>query len=63
MQLGWEESAVPFLGEWMCCLSLLVSWRITKGSEKRTLTALYPALIRGQRQLFQQKLQGAENME
>lgn len=63
MQSGWEESAVPSLGEWMCCLSLLVSWRITKGSETRTLTALSPDLIRGQCQLFQQKLQGAKNKE
>lgn len=57
MQLGWKESVVPSLSEWMCSLSPLVSWRITKGSETRTLIALYPALNKGQHWLFQQKLQ------
>jgi len=59
MQLGWKEFAVPSLAECICGLSPLVSWRITKGSETRTLIALYPALNRGQHGLFQQKLQSA----
>lgn len=44
IRLGWEESAVLFLLEWMCSLSPWVSWSITKGSETRALIVLHSCL-------------------